>query len=162
MNEMPPVTHAQVFAVQGGIISGYYRKSCDGKPCSFTITFGNPGTDGVKYCEAYNDRYNKCKPDDNQFKGQNPDVRPPPPSPRKRGEPPVKRTGGIYETESGMQISSGDDLEPGTILMRALLLAPRNSTMTNPDLDEEDGDEWDSSDTDPVDLVPEVIKRKVR
>lgn len=159
MNEMPPVTHAQFSAAQGGIINSYYQKSCGGNPCSFIITFGNPAAAGVKYCEAYNDRYNQCIPDGNEFKGQNPDVRPPPPPPRKRGEPPVKRTGGLYETESGMQISSRDDLEPGTILMRAPPLVPRNSTLTDRDLDEGDGDEWD---TDSVDPVLEVIKRKVR
>lgn len=115
----------------------------------------------MKYCEAYNDRYNQCIPDGNEFKGQNPDVRPPPPPPRKRGEPPVKRTGGLYLTESGMQISSSEDLEPGAILVRAPTF---NSTMAmmSRDLDEGDGDEWDSPDTDPVAPAVEKIKRKIR
>ncbi|MCJ1430059.1 hypothetical protein MMC29_007974 [Sticta canariensis] len=137
VNRCVPKGQNSVSAAQGGIINGYYQNSCGGNPCSFIITFGNPGAAG----------------------GQNPDVRPPPPPSRKRGEPPVKRTGGLYETESGMQISSRDDLEPGTILMRVPPLAPRNSTLTDRDLDEGDGDEWDN---DPVDPVVEVIKRKVR
>lgn len=135
---MSPVAHTSMTAAQGGIINGYYASTWGSNPCLFIITFGKPAATGVNYCEAYTNLYNQCIPDGNKFKGQSEDVRPPPPTAGKRGELAVKRTGGLYVTESGMEISSSEDLEPGTILMRVPTL---NSTMVmSRDWNEGDGD----------------------
>lgn len=159
MNRVLSLAHRLPNAAQGGVINKYYHGTCGSSPCQFIITFGNPAAAGVKYCEAYNNPYNQCIPDGNEFKGQTEDVRPPPPPARKRGEPAPKRTGGLYVTESGMEISSSEDLEPGTLLMRA---PTTNGTVVSHDLDEGDGYEWDSPDSDPGAPVMEIIRRKIR
>ena len=131
---------------QGGIINAYYQSVCQGNPCSFSITFGNPGANGVGYClNAPNDRYNTCIPDGNEFKGQNPDVRPPPPPPKKRDASLIAR-GGLYKTENGMEVRSNENLKSGTVLMMA---RETKSTLVGRDTDWGDGDEWDDPSTDP-------------
>ena len=126
---------------QGAIINNYISGSCNCQPCSFIVGFGNPDSPGVKYCDAYDDRHNKCIPDDNTYKGQNPDVQPPAAA-KKRG---LARTahGGIYVTKRGMEVSFAEELEPGTPIKHA---RARRDTLTVRDAtcDTGDGDEWDN------------------
>jgi hypothetical protein len=131
---------------QGAVISKYIRRHCDFKPCAFSIGFANPRAPGVKYCLAMSDRRNICIPDDNTYKGLDPDVQPPAPlaikptrqppatvtakrtqgpgvqpfatAIAKRGQDPKPR-GGLYKTERGMEVSFSEDLEPGTPIKHA-------------------------------------------
>ncbi|KAI6855032.1 hypothetical protein KC343_g2731 [Hortaea werneckii] len=50
-------------SIQGGLIGAYVR-DC-GVSCPVQITFGNPGSAGVAYCFAYQDRAAKCINDQN-------------------------------------------------------------------------------------------------
>lgn len=162
---MPSIAHASTTPAQGHTLDSFYSSACGREPCTFTVNFGNPTAPGVKYCEAYHDAYNQCIPDGNEFKGQNPDVRPPRPISiiARGGELALKPTGGLYVTESGIEISSSEDMEPSTILMRVPMV---NSTTTLVDrdivgFDEGDGDEWDGVNN-PIRIITEVVKRKIR
>ncbi|KAL1634758.1 hypothetical protein SLS56_002160 [Neofusicoccum ribis] len=83
--------------------------------CQFIVGFGNPASAGVKYCQAYNDRYNQCTPDGTIYKNGSPDVRPPQ---AKRWENSTM-VGGLYLMKSGMKVSFGENLEIGTLTKQA-------------------------------------------
>lgn len=140
---------------QGAIINNYISSSCNCGPCQFIIGFGNPGSSNVKYCEAYNDPGSQCIPDDNTYKGQNPDVAPSFSQTRDLDDS-TKSRGGKYMTRSGMIVSFPAELEPGTLIryprarkdvvqIRAMkearevleVLEARQTCDTG------DGDEWD-------------------
>ena len=125
---------------QGGIISSYLSTSCNCQPCSFIVGFGNPDSQGVKYCDAYTDRHNICIPDDNIYKGQNPDIQPPADS--KKRSSASKPPGGLYMTKRGMKVVFAEDLEPGTPIKHARARRARSETR-QATCDTGDGDEWD-------------------
>ncbi|KAI0379782.1 hypothetical protein F5Y04DRAFT_282577 [Hypomontagnella monticulosa] len=110
---------------QGKIIKDYVQSSCGGKPCTFIVGFGNPAASGVKYCMAYQDRYNKCVPDQTIFKNGKPDIRPPK-SKRDLDNSTATIPGGLYLLKSGMKVAFGEHLDIGTLTKRA---EPRNATL---------------------------------
>lgn len=129
-------THSPYIAGQGQIIQKYYDTACDKKACRFTITFGNPGAKGVKYCDAYSDPHAKCIPDDNQYKGTKKDTRPP----KSKRDEIFTRRGGLYMTEAGVTISSDEDLQPGEVVNRVEIreAAPKLKTRQQEDSEAED------------------------
>jgi len=55
---------------QGGIINKFYQSAyCGGGPCDFTVSFGNPGSAGVTYCDAWADPEVCDVDDDNEVIG---------------------------------------------------------------------------------------------
>ncbi|KAI1482410.1 hypothetical protein F4774DRAFT_407018 [Daldinia eschscholtzii] len=133
---------------QGNIIKNYVSSTCNNQRCSFIVGFGNPGAQGVKYCNAYSDPYNQCIPDGSIFKNGKADVRPPQPAPKRRGvgDSTVALPGGLYLLKSGMRVSFGENLDIGTKTKRA---EPRNATLARraeDGLEDEEDVHWDFHD----------------
>ncbi|KAF4540343.1 Cytochrome p450 [Lasiodiplodia theobromae] len=134
---------------QGNIISQYITNTCGGQNCQFIVGFGNPASPGVKYCQAYNDRYNQCTPDGTIFKNGKPDVRPPPA--KRDGN--STQVGGLYLMKSGIKVAFGANLEIGTQTKHA---TPKNATMLAfvDDNDDDEGlVEWDFLDDEIVEKL---------